>query len=92
MSLFSSNSDQVLTALDLSMAIIEFDIEGRILKANKNFCTLMGYEPAEIIGKRHSLFVDPAYAKSAEYAAFWNDLRKGQFFSSDFKRIAKSGK
>jgi methyl-accepting chemotaxis protein len=92
MSLFSSNSDQVLTALDLSMAIIEFDIEGRILKANRNFCTLMGYEPAEIIGKRLSLFVDPAYAKSEEYAAFWNDLRKGQFFSSDFKRIAKSGK
>ncbi|WJH41924.1 PAS domain-containing methyl-accepting chemotaxis protein [Aliirhizobium terrae] len=91
MSLFSSSSDQVLTALDLSMAIIEFDIEGRILKANKNFCDLMGYQPAEIVGKHHSLFVDPAYARSPEYAAFWNDLRKGQFFSSEFKRVAKGG-
>ncbi|WP_092996952.1 PAS domain-containing methyl-accepting chemotaxis protein [Rhizobium sp. NFR07] len=74
------------------MAIIEFDIEGRILKANKNFCDVMGYQPAEIVGKHHSLFVEPAYAKSPEYAAFWNDLKKGQFFSSDFKRIAKGGR
>jgi methyl-accepting chemotaxis protein len=92
MSLFSSNSDQVLSALDLSMAIIEFDIEGRILKANKNFCDLMGYQPSEIIGKHHSLFVDPDHARSEDYARFWSDLRRGQFFSSEFKRVAKGGK
>ncbi|TNM66430.1 methyl-accepting chemotaxis protein [Aliirhizobium smilacinae] len=92
MFLFQSSSDQVLNALDLSMAIIEFDLEGRILKANKNFCDLMGYQPQEIIGKHHSLFVESSYVKSQDYTAFWNALRKGQFFSNDFKRIAKGGR
>lgn len=89
---FQSSSDQVLNALDLSMAIIEFDLEGRITKANKNFCDLMGYQSQEIIGKHHSLFVENSYAKSQDYTTFWNALRKGQFFSSDFKRIAKGGR
>lgn len=89
---FQSNSDQVLNALDLSMAIIEFDLEGRIIKANKNFCDLMGYHPQEIIGQHHSLFVETNYAKSPDYTTFWNALRKGQFFASDFKRIAKGGR
>jgi len=44
---FQSSSDRVLDALDLSMAIIEFDLEGRIIKANKNFCDLMGYQPRQ---------------------------------------------
>ncbi|AYD03386.1 PAS domain-containing methyl-accepting chemotaxis protein [Neorhizobium sp. NCHU2750] len=92
MALFQSNSDQVLSAVDLSMAIIEFDLEGRILKANKNFCDLMGYQPAELVGKHHSMFVEQAYARSPEYTAFWSDLRKGRFFSNDFKRIGKGGK
>lgn len=89
---FQSSSDQVLNTLDLSMAIIEFDLEGRIIKANKNFCDLMGYQSQEIIGKDHSLFVEASYAKSADYTTFWNALRNGQFFASDFKRIAKGGR
>ncbi len=89
---FQSSSDQVLNALDLSMAIIEFDLEGRIIKANKNFCDLMGYQPQELSGKHHSLFVETSYAKSQDYTTFWNALRKGQFFASDFKRIAKGGR
>jgi methyl-accepting chemotaxis protein len=92
MALFHSGSDQVLFALDLSMAIIEFDLTGRILKANKNFCDVMGYQAAEIVGKHHSMFVEPAYAKSQDYMSFWNELKKGKFFSSDFKRIGKGGK
>jgi methyl-accepting chemotaxis protein len=92
MPFFHSSSDHVLTALDRSMAIIEFDLEGRILKANSNFCELMGYEPSEIIGRHHGMFVEKAYAASAEYAAFWSQLRGGKFFSSDFKRIAKGGR
>ncbi len=91
MPLFQSSSDNVLSALDLSMAIIEFDADGRILKANKNFCAVMGYQASEIIGRHHSLFVEPGYAKSPEYAEFWRNLKQGNFICSEFKRIAKSG-
>jgi methyl-accepting chemotaxis protein len=91
MGIFSSNSDQVLKALDLSFAIIEFDVDGNILTANKNFCDLMGYAAAELVGKHHRLFLDSDYATSKEYAAFWAKLRRGEFECSEFKRLAKNG-
>lgn len=88
---FASNSDKILAALDLSFAIIEFTPEGKILRANKNFCDLLGYSEAEIVGRQHRLFVDKDYASSAEYAAFWGKLQAGTFECSEFKRIAKNG-
>lgn len=89
--IFASNSNQVLSALDLSFAIIEFDLDGKILKANKNFCDLMGYTEKEIIGQHHRIFVEKEYASSSEYAAFWRKLQGGTFECSEFKRIAKGG-
>jgi methyl-accepting chemotaxis protein len=86
-----SNSNQILTALDLSFAIIEFDVEGKILRANKNFTDLMGYTEKEIIGQHHRIFVERDYASSPEYAAFWRKLQGGTFECSEFKRIAKDG-
>ncbi|KQS72703.1 chemotaxis protein [Rhizobium sp. Leaf371] len=89
--LFTSTSDKVLDALDLSFAIIEFDPSGKILKANKNFCDLMGYAEREIVGQNHRIFVDTDYAASGDYAAFWKKLRDGTFVCSEFMRIAKDG-
>jgi methyl-accepting chemotaxis protein len=90
-SFFSSNAAKVLEALDLSFAVIEFDVDGNILKANKNFSDLMGYSEPELRGKHHSIFLDPDYAKSADYRAFWNKLRGGEFVCSEFTRLAKGG-
>lgn len=92
LSFLSGKAGQLVRALDSSMAIIEFDPTGSVLKANKNFCDLMGYSEAELIGKHHQIFVDAGYAKSSAYVAFWETLRGGDFQISDFKRISKSGK
>ncbi|KQT64046.1 MULTISPECIES: methyl-accepting chemotaxis protein [unclassified Aureimonas] len=88
----SSNADRILAALDKSMAIIEFDLSGKILSANVNFCELMEYKPQEIIGQHHRIFVEPDHARSAEYAAFWAKLARGEFECDEFKRIGKNGK
>ena len=86
----SKKSDSALLAgLEKSLAIIEFEPDGIILTANDNFCRLMGYGLEEIRGQRHRMFVDPVHAESAEYRAFWETLRKGEFVSSEFRRIAK---
>jgi len=82
----------VLKALERSLAIIEFDASGKILSANANFCAAMGYEPTEIIGRHHSLFIEPAVASSAEYRDFWTKLGKGQFDAREYKRIGKGGR
>ena len=38
----------VVTAIDTSYAYIEFDTQGQVLKANGNFCRLLGYSESEI--------------------------------------------
>ncbi|NIY75382.1 PAS domain S-box protein [Thalassospira sp. HF15] len=81
-----------VNAINRSQAVIEFDLNGKILDANDNFLSAMGYELSEIVGKHHSMFADPAYAKSEEYAEFWRDLGRGNFNSGQFKRFAKGGK
>ena len=84
--------DSVLEAINRSQAVIEFDLDGTILTANANFLNVMGYELKEIVGKKHSMFVEEAYSKSPEYPAFWEKLRKGEFQAAQFKRFGKNGK
>lgn len=81
-----------LNAISKSQAVIEFDLEGVILNANSNFLAAMGYTLDEVKGKHHSIFVDPAYKNSPEYAAFWEQLRQGVYASGEYKRFDKSGK
>ena len=79
-------------ALNRSQAIIEFQPDGTIINANSNFLSVMGYVLDEIKGKHHRMFVEPAYAGSAEYRRMWEDLNRGEAQTGEFKRIAKGGK
>lgn len=79
-----------LEAIDNSMAMIEFDLEGHILDANENFCQTMGYDLSEIRGKHHRLFVDPGYAQSPAYAKFWQSLNQGEAQIGTFERFDKN--
>jgi methyl-accepting chemotaxis protein len=81
-----------LVALGNSFAIIEFTPSGRILTANPLFCATVGYSLAELEGKHHSLLVDPDYAQSQEYRAFWGRLSAGQFDTGEYPRIARDGR
>ena len=81
-----------LAALDRVQAVIEFDLSGTILTANSNFLAATGYSPSEIIGQHHSLFLEPNYAASAGYKAFWQRLCAGEFQAGQFRRIAKGGR
>ena len=81
-----------LAALGTSHALIEFDPDGRILEANANFLAVMGYDAAEVVGRHHRLFVDPAEADSVEYRAMWDDLRAGRHAQRRFRRLAKGGR
>ena len=94
MAFFSSGREAAakLAALDRSQAIIEFEMDGTIVTANKNFLDTLGYTLEEIRGKHHSMFVEPSARDGADYRAFWDDLRRGQFRAAEYKRIGKGGK
>ena len=81
-----------LNAIERAQAVIEFDLSGKVLKANANFLNLMGYQAEEILGRHHRLFVPPDTAASATYQAFWERLSRGEFEAGEYKRVGKGGK
>ncbi|CAO3406103.1 methyl-accepting chemotaxis protein [Azospirillum largimobile] len=87
-----SDSHALLSALDRSLATIEFSLDGKILNANPNFLAVMGYSLPEIVGRHHRMFVDPAEHASPAYQEFWDRLRRGEFQRAQYRRIAKNGR
>jgi len=87
-----ANALAALAALSKSQAMIEFDLTGRILTANENFCRALGYDLTEIVGKHHSMFVERSYAQSPDYKTFWAKLAAGNFDQRQYKRVGKGGK
>ena len=85
-------AEATLRALSKSQAMIEFTPDGIVLTANENFLAAMGYTLAEIQGQHHRMFVEPAYAQSAEYADFWQRLGRGEFDRAEYKRLGKGGR
>jgi PAS domain S-box-containing protein len=81
-----------IAAVDASLATIEFDLQGNILKANKNFLAVMGYEMEELIHQPHGIFVEKSYRDSNDYSKFWQQLREGKTHIGKVKRLTKEGK
>ncbi|AOX60990.1 hypothetical protein BIZ42_01560 [Stenotrophomonas sp. LM091] len=81
-----------LAAINKSQAVIEFDLEGRILAANENFLAAMGYALEEVRGQHHSMFADPEHRQSAEYRAFWAKLGRGEYDAGQYRRLGKGGR
>jgi methyl-accepting chemotaxis protein len=79
-----------LAAIDLSQAVIEFDLDGRIRGANENFLAAVGYTLEEVQGKHHGMFADPVYRQSAEYRAFWEKLGRGEYDAGQYRRWART--
>ena len=80
-----------IAAMERSQAVIEFKSDGTIEHANDLFLNAMGYRLDEIKGQHHSMFVDPAYARSGDYNAFWQTLRSGDFHRGEYCRFDKNG-
>ena len=81
-----------LTAIDKSQATIEFNLDGKILRANGNFLRTVGYSENEVVGQHHSMFVAQSDRDSSHYEEFWNALNRGEYQAAEFRRIGKNGK
>jgi PAS domain S-box-containing protein len=81
----------VLAAMEKSLAMIEFDMQGIVLWANEPFAQGMGYHSKEMVGKAHRQFCFPDFVESREYELFWQNLRKGISFQEKIVRKANDG-
>jgi methyl-accepting chemotaxis protein len=90
--IFGGGAAKTLAALGKSFAVVEFTPTGTIITANRLFCATVGYDLTEIKGRHHSIFVDPAEAKSDAYKTFWRRLAKGYSDPGEYRRFGKGGR
>ncbi|MFC5528138.1 methyl-accepting chemotaxis protein [Cohnella yongneupensis] len=82
----------LMTAIESSLAMIEFDMEGRVLYVNDNFAQSMGYQASEMRGMRHPSFCTPEFRNSSDYLKLWEGLRQGKAFQNKIQRVRKDGR
>jgi methyl-accepting chemotaxis protein len=82
----------MVAAIQRSQAVIEFELDGTIVRANRNFLDTLGYTETEVVGRRHAMFVDAEEAGGAAYREFWQSLNRGEFVAAKFRRLGKGGR
>ena len=80
-----------LAGISRSNLVVTLTMDGHIIKANENFCNLVGCTEGDMVKKPHSAMVTPEYAKSKEYVEFWEKLKSGESITGEFERVAKDG-
>lgn len=81
-----------IAAVERVQAVIEFDLQGRVLRANDNFLNTFGYTGEEVVGQHHRMFCDPSYVRTVEYQVFWERLARGEFNTGEYRRLDKKGR
>jgi len=82
----------IFTAINNTLATVEFNMEGRIMDANDKYLNMMNYTIEEIENKTDRIFADKANEPIELYNKFWLDLSQGNPQRDDFKRITKDGR
>ena len=82
----------IVNAINRALAVVEFDLSGRIQNVNENFRRLSGYRLSELQGRYHSVLCFPEESESTQYLEYWRLLRGGEFVSGEFRRRTKDGR
>jgi len=81
--------ESYINAISRSMAVIEFNLAGEVVSANRNFLELMGYRLEDVLGKHHRIFCLEKEAASEDYRQFWARLNQGEFMSDRYCRVTR---
>lgn len=81
---------QFMSILESINMVCEIDLDGNIISANDLLLMTSGYGLNEILGKKHSQFLEEYDNHETEDTVF-SVLKKGQFWSGDCKKTTKNG-
>ena len=67
----SQSVDDTLKAINISNALVELDLEGNFLNANKVFCEIVGYSASELKKIKHRQLLPTV--SDHDYRMFWQN-------------------
>jgi PAS domain S-box-containing protein len=80
--------DSYLSAINNTIASVEFDLNGKFVLANDIFLKVTGYSQHELSGNIYSKIM----RDDATIHMMWDNLREGKFFAGEFTIKDKYGK
>ncbi|MDV3308406.1 MAG: GAF domain-containing protein [Cyclobacteriaceae bacterium] len=86
-----AETESTMTAINASMAVAEYDTDGKITKINSNYLDMMGYNQDEVLGEHQRIFATKEEKMSEEFRHFWKDLAGGISKAGVFTRMTKRG-
>lgn len=81
----------VLSALEINLAMIEFNLHGNVIWVNETFARTLGYKVSEMKNLHHGQFCTIEFKNSNAYADLWRNLQRGLKFQEKIQRIGKKG-
>jgi PAS domain S-box-containing protein len=82
---------QYKNIVDQSSIVTKSDLNGNIIFANDNFCSISGYSRDELMGKAHNIVRHPE-VPSSFYKDMWNTIREKRTWKGVVKNLTKEGK
>ncbi|HAI74665.1 MAG TPA: hypothetical protein DCM08_00320 [Microscillaceae bacterium] len=79
-------------AINNTLAVVEFDMNGALLTANDIFLQSTGYTIEEVVGYPYLMFVPDEKSAKKQFEQLIDSLSKGHSQSGEFEHIGKNGK
>lgn len=86
-----AETESTMHAINDSMAVAEFDTEGRLSKINTNYLEMLGYKQDEVLGEHQRIFMSKEEKASEEFRQFWKDLANGISKRGAYNRMTHKG-
>jgi PAS domain S-box-containing protein len=83
--------DQI-EAIDRSQMMIEFNMDGTILRVNDAVLERFGFTQSQMVGHDHGIILNEDDKDSERQRNLWEELRRGNFQSGEFRRIGAGGR
>lgn len=78
------------SAIDCNIVASMTDLDGTIIHANEQFCTMSGYAEHELIGQRHSI-INSGYHSVGFFENMWQTIIAGKTWRGEIRNKAKDG-
>lgn len=86
-----SEAEINLRAINSTLAVCEFGVEGNVLRVNQNYLTIFGLSQNDINGMQHKALLNRIDQHYQDYGGFLSSLAQGKSWKGEMKRQGKNG-